>query len=430
VSTICGARPSDGASSNNNFGDDISERAIADNDAYWGKFHGASVEIEKLADDRLNIDADLALHNAWARHDGVDLDVDMVGRCENGQISINFENLKSDREERWYRAIPLVWSYLFWNGLEVEFASINGRSFQNGCPAISIETNGDVIFTEPVQCFAAQPNDDVVIDDCAFSDTLDAYIVTVRGAKSETSGRAQGYVSLVYPDGSVSPEIMDLAGGEQAPAPQFPSAIQIVDNVLFLSDQLPEKGGDDAIAVIAKWDVRSGQYLGHVELPGVIGIRDFAVTKSGDIFVVESAADSSVLMVSGTRVVEFSANAKRHLGTVSGVSVNEMGNITLTGKKSNYAVTYNHEGKLVARHTMATEGVARAVQLLDGSKVTSDGARGTLTHIDTRGVAKDIHLDAPFIDAFSLLSDAKFALVPYTVGGGFGVYPLERGLAN
>lgn len=401
--------------------------AIADNDIYWGKFHGAPVEIERLADDRLHIDADLALAIPLHFDDGLDLDVDMVLSCEDGQITIGYENLESDRERRWYRAIPLFNSYLFLSWPELEFAPNNTQSYRNGCPAISIETNGDITFTEPVERIVADPNIDMTVDDCAFSDALDAFVVTVRGPQSEQGAHAQGTVSVVYLDGTIRTEALGFTG---ASTPQYPGAVRVVDDVLYLSDRLQTQGSEKASAVISKWDVKSGEYIGLIRLPGVAGIRDFAVTQSGDIFVVESAADGRVLKVSGTRVVEFPVNAKRYVGTVSSVSLDVTGHITLTGQNSDLAVVFDRTGKLVERQIMASDGVARAVQLLDGSKVTSDGARGTLTHIDTRGVAKDIHLDAPFVDAFCLSSDAKFALVPYTVGGGFGIYPLEKGEAK
>jgi WD40 repeat protein len=403
--------------------------ATVGTDVYWGKFHGAPVELERMSDSRIHIDADMAYDRTLVSDDSYDIDVDLVVTCLNSQISVAYENLKEDLDFKWYKLFPLLNTYLFSAVPSIDLVPESLHSFRSGCPAIDIENNGDIIFIPPVQRVLDDPIADVDVDDCTFSSTLNAFIVTSRGARREDGSRDAGAIALVGLDGVLQDTTLRLSGYADDTTPSLFSA-ESIDGTLYLAERQDAETAGRATAAISVWDIKSGGKTDEILLPGVAAIRDFSVSSTGDIYLVEFGPDSRIFKASETGLAEFATDARRHLGTISSISIDDQGLVMLTGYDANLALVYDQDGTLIRRQIVSTGGVAHVEQHPNGTTFVSDGQRGALTVIDGAGIATEIHLDSPFVDAFCLSDDAKFVLVPFTVQSGYGVYPLDYAAAN
>ena len=201
--------------------------------------------------------------------------------------------------------------------------------------------------------------------------TFDAHknlILSMNAGRRDEAAEADGYVSLINPDGSVhtSKWIGATRDGLELNAP-IGSAVQ--NGVLYTVDS----------GYVRSFDLGSGQPLESIFVSDSGFLNGIAVAEDGTAYVSDSPAGLIYkVMPNGSSSV---LTEGEPLATPNGVAMDHDGNIVVVNINSNAVITYNSDGDIVRTEYAAEAGNDGVVVIADGTKYISSVRFGSVSKI-------------------------------------------------
>jgi sugar lactone lactonase YvrE len=266
--------------------------------------------------------------------------------------------------------------------------AVTGQGFKAGQPLGSTNESGErVEMSDNVTVFGSFH----FAESCTFDPERNLIIAMNAGEFSEAA-EADGYASLVNPDGTVhtakwigaTRDGLDLI---------TPIGSTIRDNVLYTVDS----------GFVRSFDLQSGEPLGSIKVPGAGFLNGIAVAEDGTAYVSETQPGELLYKV--TPEGESTVFAKGGpLTRPNGVAMDNDGNIVVVNMGSKAVVTYDPSGEVVRIEEAAAAGSDGVVVLSDGTKYVSSVRFGSISKLEPGEEAEVIATGIP--DAASLCYDS------------------------
>jgi len=205
-------------------------------------------------------------------------------------------------------------------------------------------------------------------ESCTFDADRNLIIAMNAGERTEDY-RADGYASLIRPDGSVytAKWIGATRDGLELINP-IGSAIR--NGVLYTVDS----------GFVRSFDLASGRPLRSVEVPGAGFLNGIAVDDDGTAYVSDTRPGELIYRVSADGDVSTFAEGGP-LTLPNGVAMDNEGNVVVVNMGSTAVVTYSPDGDVVRTEHAAESGSDGVVVLPDGTKYVSSVRYGSVSRL-------------------------------------------------
>jgi len=252
-------------------------------------------------------------------------------------------------------------------------------------------------------------------ESCSYDPIRNVIIVPNRGVPQDVQTN-NAWITLLNHDGSVHTSRwigIQSPAQREALTPKLvlnePYGSDVVNGVLHLADR---DGGaspaDASVAVLRRFDLKTGAPIGETAVKGVAWFNDIAVTANGTTYatVTGGNADATTwqlwrVLPDGTASV-FVQGAP--LNRPNGVALDQAGNIVVVNVGDPAVLTYSIEGKLVRTEQAAQAGNDGLVIMRDGTKYVSSVVNGGVSRLRPGQTAELIAQNIP--NAASMCYDA------------------------
>jgi hypothetical protein len=276
-------------------------------------------------------------------------------------------------------------------------------------------------------------------ESCSYDADRGVIVVPNRGVP-QTVRANDGFVSLINHDGSVhTPRWIGVqnAAERASLAPRLvlnePFGSDIARGMLYVADRDGGTRADEpSVAVIRRFDLRTGAPAGETRIESVSFINDIAVaddgttyaTQTGDFGETPDPATWRVWKVSpdGTASV-FAQGAP--LRQPNGVALDPRGNVVVVNMGTPDVLTFSPAGRLLRTEQAAQAGSDGLVIMRDGTKYVSSVTLGGVSRIRPGAPAELIARNIP--SAASMCHDPvrNQLVIPMNPNNGLAFVPLQ-----
>jgi hypothetical protein len=276
-------------------------------------------------------------------------------------------------------------------------------------------------------------------ESCTYDPERDVIVVPNRGAP-QSARPNDAFVSFINHDGSVRTPRWIGVQGPSARADlsppltlNHPLGSDISGGTLHLADQ---DGGtseeDPSVAVVRKFDLRTGTPVGEIRIEDAPWINDLEVTQDGTIYVTQTGdlgddPDPSTWRVweippGGPPEVFVEGNPLRQ---PNGIGLDSDGHVVVANYGNDEVLTFSRTGELVKTETAAQPGSDGLVIMPDGTKYTSSVAEGGISRIRPDGSTELIARNIPSAASMCYDPKAHQLVVPMNPNNGLAFVELE-----
>jgi SMP-30/Gluconolactonase/LRE-like region len=276
-------------------------------------------------------------------------------------------------------------------------------------------------------------------ESCSYDPGRNVIVVPNRGVGQNVQTN-NGWISFINHDGSVHTArwVGVQAPAERAsltPALVFnePSGSDIVNNTFYVSDR---DGGttpnDPLVAVIRRFDLRTGAPGPEVRVPRSTGFNDIEVADDGTIYATQTGAggpnaDQTTWQVwkitPGGNASIFIQGAP--LRQPNGIAFDPQGNIVVINIGNNEVLTFSPVGRLLRTETAVQAGNDGLVILADGTKYVSSVQNGGVSRIRPGQPAELIARNIPSPASMCYDAGANQLVIPMNANNGLAFIPLN-----
>jgi hypothetical protein len=255
-------------------------------------------------------------------------------------------------------------------------------------------------------------------ESCSYDATRGVIVVPNRGVPQSVQGN-NGWVSFINHDGSVHTArwIGVQNPGERAALTtplvlNEPYGSDIANGMLYVADR---DGGtsptEPSVAVIRKFDMKTGAPAGEAKVPGVDWLNDIEVADDGTIYATRTGSftenpDPATFQVwkiaPDGAVSVFLQGAP--LFQPNGIAIDGKGNIVVVNIGDDAVLTFSPAGQLLTTEHAAQAGNDGLVIMRDGTKYVSSVRYGGVSRIRPGKAAELIARNVP--NAASMCYDA------------------------
>lgn len=263
-------------------------------------------------------------------------------------------------------------------------------------------------------------------ESCSYDADRGVIMVLNRGASQRVLAN-DAFVSFINHDGSVHTARwigVQPAGTRANLSPPLvlnePFGSDIVNGVLYVADSDGNTGADDArVAVIRKFDVRTGVPLGAVRVARSPWLNDLAVASDGTIYATQTGGLSpesdpaawQVLRI--TPAGEISTFAQgQPLRVPNGIALDPQGNVVVVNSGDAAVLTFSPAGVLLRTEQSAQSGSDGLVIMSDGTKYISSVFNGGVSRLRPRRPAELIARGIPSAASMCYDTAAKQLVIP------------------
>jgi sugar lactone lactonase YvrE len=281
-----------------------------------------------------------------------------------------------------------------------------------GEPLSAVEQSGETV---PISSNVRVYGSFHFAESCTFDAQRNLILVMNAGVRAGGDAmRADGYVSLVRPDGSV--HTAKWIGAEREGLElNDPLGSAIHDGVLYTVDG----------STIRRFDLESGQPLGTTVVEGSTFLNGIAVAEDGTIFVSNTRPESRLYRVAPDGAVDLFLEGPP-LAAPNGVAVDPDGHPVVVNIEDDAVLTFDRSGQLLRTERAAQKGSDGLVILPDGTKYVSSVRHGTISRIRPGEDAEVIARGIPSAASMCLDSRQNQLVVPMNPNNAIALVPLER----
>ena len=275
-------------------------------------------------------------------------------------------------------------------------------------------------------------------ESCSYDATRGVIVVPNRGVPQNVQAN-NAWVSLINHDGSVHTARWI---GVQGPAERGslnpplvlnePFGSEIANGLLYVADR---DGGtsasDTSVAVIRRFDMRTGAPAGATRLPGVPFINDLAVARDGTIYATQTGdlganpnpATWQVWKITPDGQASVFASG-RPVVQPNGIALDPQGNVVVANVGDSAVLTFSPAGTLLKTEHAAQAWSDGLVIMPDGTKYVSSVRFGGVSRIRAGRPADLIARNIPNAASMCYDAGANQLVIPLNANNALAFVPL------
>ena len=276
-------------------------------------------------------------------------------------------------------------------------------------------------------------------ESCSYDAARGVIVVPNRGVPQNLQTN-NAWVSLINHDGSVHTARwigVQNPGDRAALTPPLvlnePFGSDIVNGVLYLADR---DGGttptEPSVAVVRKFDMRSGAPAGQVIVKGSIWFNDIEVANDGTIYATQTGVGGQTPDPSTWQVWKVAPDGAATmlvqgapLRQPNGIALDPKGNVVVANMGTDEILTFSPDGKLLTTEHAAQAGSDGLVIMPDGTKYVSSVVNGGVSRIRPGRPAELIAHNIPSAASMCYDEGAKQLVIPMNPNNGLAFVPLN-----
>ncbi len=276
-------------------------------------------------------------------------------------------------------------------------------------------------------------------ESCSYDAERGVIVVPNRAAPQSVQTN-DAWVSFINHDGSVHTARwigVQNANARAALTPPLvlnePLGSDIAGGLLYVADRDGGAGaGDPSVAVIRRFDLRTGAPAGEMRIEGSPWINDIEVADDGAIYATQTGdfgdnADPATWRVwrlapDGAATV-FAQGAP--LRMPNGIAFDPEGNIVVANFGNDEVLTFAPSGALVKTERAAQPGSDGLVIMPDGTKYVSSVTQGGVSRLRPGAAAELIARGIPSAASMCYDAGANQLVIPMNPNNGLAFVPLE-----
>ena len=277
-------------------------------------------------------------------------------------------------------------------------------------------------------------------ESCSYDAARGVIVVPNRGVP-QTVQTNDAFVSFINHDGSVHTARWI---GVQSPAERArttpalvlnePYGSDIANGNLYVADR---DGGTSAtepsVAVIRRFDLKTGEPAGEVRVHGVDWINDIEVADDGTVYATRTGAFGEKPDPATWQVWKIAPNGAASvflqgapLFQPNGIALDAQGNIVVVNIGDDAVLTFSPAGQLVRTEHAAQAGNDGLVVMPDGTKYVSSVRFGGISRIRPGRPAELIARNIPSAASMCYDSGANQLVIPMNPNNGLAFVQLDR----
>jgi DNA-binding beta-propeller fold protein YncE len=276
-------------------------------------------------------------------------------------------------------------------------------------------------------------------ESCAYDPVRGVIVVPNRAAAQRVLAN-DAFVSFIKHDGSVHTA---RRIGVQPPAARRaltppltlndPFGSEIAGGLLYVADSDGNTSADDPrVAVIRKFDLRTGAPAGEVRVAQAEWLNDLAVARDGTIYATRTGdfgptgnpATWQVLKVAPDGAVTVFAEGAP-LRMPNGVALDPQGNVVVANSGDSAVVTFSPAGRVLRTEAAAQAGSDGLVIMPDGTKYVSSVFQGGVSRIRPGRPAELIARNIPSAASMCYDAGANQLVIPMNEQNGLAFVRLR-----
>jgi DNA-binding beta-propeller fold protein YncE len=278
----------------------------------------------------------------------------------------------------------------------------------------------------------------VSAESCVYDPARKLIIVPNRGV-SQRVQQNDAFVSLINHDGSVHTSRwigVQPPADRQAITPALtlndPLGSEIAGGILYIADSDGNTTPDDPrVAVIRKFDLKTGAPTGQVRVERSQWLNDLAVAGDGTIYATQTGglrqdadpATWQVIKIAPTGSISAFAQGAP-LRMPNGVAIDPQGNIVVVNSGDSAVLTFSPTGRLLRTEWAAQAGSDGLVIMPDGTKYISSVFQGGVSRIRPGQPAELIARNIPSAASMCYDSHANQLVIPMNDQNGLAFIKL------
>lgn len=276
-------------------------------------------------------------------------------------------------------------------------------------------------------------------ESCSYDAERGLIVVPNRGA-SQTVQANDAWVSFINHDGSVHTTrwigVQNPTARTRLTPPLVlnePFGSDIAGGMLYVADRDGgTSAGEPSVAVIRRFDMRTGAPAGEVRIDGAPWINDIEVADDGTIYATQTGdfgnnANPTTWRVwkvaRGSAATVFVQGAP--LAAPNGVAFDPLGNIVVVNIGNADVLTFSPSGQLVRTEQAAQAGSDGLVIMPDGTKYVSSVMQGGVSRIRPGQPAELIARNIPSAASMCYDAGANQLVIPMNANNALAFVPLE-----
>lgn len=275
-------------------------------------------------------------------------------------------------------------------------------------------------------------------ESCTYDADRGVIVVPNRGAPQRVQAN-DAFVSFIKHDGSVHTARwigVQPAAARRTLAPPLtlnePFGSDLAGGVLYLADSDGDTGpGDPRVAVIRKFDLRTGAPAGEVRVERSAWLNDLAVARDGTVYATQTGglgpgadpATWQVLKVAPDGAVSTFARGAP-LRVPNGVALDPEGNVVVVNSGDSAVLTFSPAGRLLRTEAAAQGGSDGLVIMPDGTKYVSSVFQGGVSRIRPGRPAELIARNIPSAASMCYDAGANQLVIPMNDQNGLAFIKL------
>ncbi|HUC40513.1 MAG TPA: hypothetical protein VMR92_06735 [Gemmatimonadales bacterium] len=303
-----------------------------------------------------------------------------------------------------------------------------------GLPVTSVPGGGGTAF-EPMSSNVKVYGAIYSAESCSYDAERGVIVVPNRGVPQAVQAN-NAWVSFINHDGSVQTArwigVQNSADRAALTPPLVlndPFGSDIVNGMLYVADR---DGGTTAtepsVAVIRRFNMKTGAPAGETRVEGVAWINDIAVAGDGTVYGTQSGdrSDSTTWqLLKITRDGRASILVQGPpLRVPNGVAIDRQGNIVVVNTGDSAVVTFSPAGRLLKTEHAAQAGSDGLVIMPDGTKYVSSVINGGVSRMRPGQPGELIARNIPSAASMCYDAGANQLVIPMNANNGLAFVPL------
>ncbi len=276
-------------------------------------------------------------------------------------------------------------------------------------------------------------------ESCSYDPQRGVIVVPNRGVP-QTVATNDAFVSFINHDGSVNTARWIGVQGSAQRASLTPALVlnepygsDIANGMLYVADR---DGGtspsDPSVAVIRRFDMKTGAPAGEMRVPGVEWINDIEVADDGTVYATRTGSFAAQPDPATFQVWKIAPNGTASvflqgapLFQPNGIAFDPQGNVVVVNVGDDAVLTFSRGGQLLKTEHAAQPGNDGLVIMPDGTKYVSSVRNGGVSRVRANRPPELIARNIPSAASMCYDAGANQLVIPMNPNNGLAFVPLS-----